>query len=357
MKIQTALVQRRDIQLTQPYTIAYQTYTTAETVFITLTTDTGLSGFGAVTPDAFVTGEDADSVLSTVQEQMLPMIIGGDPLRYAKLQEKIRSSFAGYPTCRALVDMALYDLLGKCTGLPVYRLLGGYRTRIRTSVTVGILSTVQTLEQIDSLINEGIGIIKLKGGIDVEQDIRTLEAVAERFGSSLSLRFDANQGYTQEQTLHFLKHIPVNLRFEILEQPVASDKHAQLGHITEKSTVPIMADESISGLRDAYHLVRHNLVDMINIKLMKSGGISSALHINSVARAAGVEVMVGCMDECQLGIAAGLHFALCRPNIRHADLDGFIDLEHDPTEGCVFLKHGYLYPSEQPGFGLHELRL
>jgi L-alanine-DL-glutamate epimerase-like enolase superfamily enzyme len=253
--------------------------------------------------------------------------------------------------------MALYDLLGKCTRLPVYRLLGGYRTRIKTSVTVGILSTVQTLEQIGALIDEGINIIKLKGGIDVEQDIRTLEAVAQRFGSSLILRFDANQGYTQEQTLHFLKHIPDNLRFEILEQPVASDKHAQLGNITQNSSVPIMADESISGLRDAFHLVRHNLVDMINIKLMKSGGISSALHINSVARAAGVEVMVGCMDECQLGIAAGLHFALCRPNIRYADLDGFIDLEDDPTEGCVFLKHGYLYPSEQPGFGLHELRV
>jgi o-succinylbenzoate synthase len=357
MKIQTAHVQRRDIPLSQPYTIAYQTYTTAETVFITLTTDTGLSGFGAVTPDAFVTGEDADDVMTVVEQRMIPMLIGADPLRYAMIQEKIRRSFAVKPTARALIDMALYDLLGKRAELPVYKLLGGYRTRIKTSVTVGILSTGQTLAQIGFLIDEGYSIIKLKGGIDVEQDIRTLEAVATKFGSSITLRFDANQGYTQEQTLHFLEHIPDTLHFEILEQPVASDNHAHLGNITRKSSVPVMADESISGLRDAYHLVRHNLVDMINIKLMKSGGITSALHINSVARAAGVEVMVGCMDECQLGIAAGLHFALCRPNIRYADLDGFIDLGEDPTEGCVFVKHGYLYPSEQPGFGLHELRL
>ena len=338
------------MRLAEPYAIAYDSITEASNVFVRIETSGGVCGYGCAAPDPYVTGEDTTAVLTALNETAGPAIKGSDPLRHAMLMERIKKVLGSMPSARAAIDMALFDIVGKVAGLPLWRLLGGYRRRIRTSVTIGILPERETVSAARDLISRGFDCLKLKGGSDVEQDISRVLKVREAVGQETRLRFDANQGYTVEQSLRFVEATR-DAGLELLEQPTPMGEIDLLGRVRRRAALPVMADESLKTLRDAFRLARRGLVDMVNVKLMKAGGIADAIQINAVARAARLEVMVGCMDEAALGIAAGLQFALARPNVAYADLDGHLDLIDDPSAGSVRLEAGTLIASEDPGLG------
>lgn len=355
MKITNVEHFQLDLPLRTPYTIAYETIERAENVILKITTASGHVGWGCAAPDPAITHETGADVLRGLSTTAEPLLLGENAFRLAYFDEVLRAQIPSMKTTRAAVDLALHDLLARKADLPLYQLLGGYRREIPTSVTIGILPLDATLELADAYWREGFYILKLKGGLSLDGDVEKIHKLRERLGSNLVLRFDANQGYTAAQAVEFIERTRT-AGVEILEQPTAFEDETALKQVTHRTDVPVMADESLRSLKDAFRLSSNAATDMINVKLQKVGGLTEGRHINSVAKAAGIEIMVGCLDECALGISAGLHYALSRPNIEYADLDGHLDLLDDPfAEGLFRIDRGRMIPSTAAGLG--EVRL
>lgn len=349
MKITGASYQRLNLTLSVPYTIAYESISQTTSFILKLETDSGLAGYGCASPDLHVTGETEEEVELALKNTLISWLKGKDPFTYVRILEDLKPQLMGKAATLAMVDMALLDLVSRKAGVPLYKFLGGDKTSIPTSVTIGILSVEETLKQASEWVAAGFFILKVKGGKVLEEDVEKMIRLREEF-PGVQLRFDGNQGYTVAQALEFVNRT-ASAGIDIFEQPTRVQGDENLGEVTRQVALPVMADESIKNLADAFRLAQHERIDMVNVKLMKVGGIMEGLHINSVARAAGLEVMAGCIDESALGISAGLHYALSRPNIRYADLDGHLDLLDDPFRGIFTLEQGVLYPSGEPGLG------
>jgi L-alanine-DL-glutamate epimerase-like enolase superfamily enzyme len=338
------------LALAQPYEIAYETVSAVENVFLRIDTDAGIAGFGCAAPDLAVTGETPASVRSLLDGVVEPALRGEDALMRTRLLDVLAEPMAAGPSALAAVDMALHDIVGKRAGLPLWQVLGGCRDRIATSVTLGILPVEEAVREARARTGQGFRILKIKGGRSLDEDVERVFAVRAAVGERVELRFDANQGYTVEQAAAFVGRTR-DARLQLIEQPTPRGEPDQLARVSGLVSIPVMADESLMGLVDAFRIAADGLADMVNVKLMKVGGIAQALHVNSVAKAARLEVMVGCMDESALSIAAGLHYALSRANVEYADLDGHLDLLDDPAAGAVRLVDGELLPTDAPGLG------
>jgi L-alanine-DL-glutamate epimerase-like enolase superfamily enzyme len=335
--------------LEEPYEIARGAYEQATNLFLRLETDDGLVGIGCAAPDEPVTGEKLEVVDESLRQVAMDLI-GKSPLRRSRVLDEVQGRHPEQPSVLAAVDLALYDLLGQICRLPLWQLLGGFRSRIRTSITIGILPLDATLERAQHWWRQGFRSLKVKGGRDPDLDAERACRLREELGPKLDLRFDANQGYSVEQSVRFVRQSRA-ARISILEQPTPAAELDLLGEIRGKVDVPVMADESLRTLNDAFRLVRGRLCDVINIKLMKVGGFAEANRINAVAKSAGVPVMVGCGDESALAIAAALHFTLASKNVVYADLDGHIGLVGDPYPEAVVLDRGWLSTRALPGLG------
>jgi L-alanine-DL-glutamate epimerase-like enolase superfamily enzyme len=248
----------------------------------------------------------------------------------------------GSQAARAAVDMALHDLVGKKLGTPLYRLLGLNPHRApETTMTIGLGS----VEEVETKAREATGfpILKLKLDSDSDRSLALVQAV--RAASDVRLVADANCAWTADQALQLIPYL-ADLGLEWIEQPLPEEDLEGMRRLREVSPVPVFADEPVRTARDIPRLA--GCVHGVNIKVQKAGGLREARHMIAVARAHGLQVMLGCMVESSVGITAAAHLA---PLVDWADLDGTLLISDDPFVG-VRVEAGRLLLPDRPGLGI-----
>jgi L-alanine-DL-glutamate epimerase-like enolase superfamily enzyme len=352
MKITQATYWTEQLELTRPYTIAYERIDSVENIFVCLQAEDGSKGVGVAAPAAEVTGESGQDCRRALETSLESLLVGADIRHLRKVLRNVEDTMPTQPAARAAIDIALHDLWAKHLGLPLVEVLGQCHRSLPTSITIGIKSVDESLEEADEYKGRGFNILKIKIGRSVEQDVECLSQIRQRMGREIILRVDANQGYTPQEFKKFVGQTD-SLNLEFVEQPLPAHDLDSMRRLPEPVRKMAVADESLLDARDALECLQPpRPFGIFNIKLMKCGGIAAGLQIAEIANLAGIDLMWGCMDESRVGIAAALHAALASPTTRYLDLDGSLDLARDLVEGGFVLEEGEMRVTDQPGLGV-----
>ncbi|MCG8549871.1 MAG: dipeptide epimerase [Desulfobacterales bacterium] len=355
MKIKKVTISRENLELTRPYTIAYDTFTHAENVFVLLETDTGLVGIGAGAPAEDVTNESIDACEKALKEEACDLFDGMDLSDAVSRLKIMETKMAATPAAMAAMDIALYDLMGKALDRPLVEILGQVHTAMPTSITIGIKNLDEMLAEADEYTGRGFRILKVKTGMDADQDVERVCRLKAHVSSDVRIRVDANQGYDMAQYKKFLAGTR-NADLEFVEQPLHVDRTAAMAELSEDARSFSMADESLHNPAQAYALLHPpRPFGLFNIKLMKCGGIAQGLEIAQIARRCSIGLMWGCMDESRVSIAAALHAAFASPATRYLDLDGSLDLARDMVDEGFVIEDGVMRLTDRPGLGVRIL--
>ena len=318
------------LRLAETFTISRSSEDEAEVVQVEVRHG-DVTGFGEAAPI-----EHYDESAASAQAWLEGVDLGDDPFALDEIWERLPP---GEYAARSAVDAALHDLQGKLTGQPVFRLLGLKRAGPPTCWTIWLGDPDDMARRTEKIADRGFKRLKLKlggrDGLDVER-VRAVRAVTD-----LSLQCDVNEAWSLDEALEYLPQ----MELEYCEQPlVAGDPDGP--QLKRRAPIPIYVDEDCHTLADVAACAER--AHGINIKLAKSGGIREATRMAAAARALGLGVMLGCMIESGLGIAAGAHISSL---MGHADLDGNLLLAEDPWRGVEFAD-GVQLPAEAPGLGV-----
>ena len=333
----------------EPMKVAFATITDMDSCIVKILTDEGITGYGEAAPLPFVTGDNLGTVLA-VGKDLRDALLGMDPRAIGAVHRVMDRLYTGNGAVKAGIDIACYDIAAKAAGVPLYKYLGGDDPHIHSDVTIGIDTPEKMAEKALEWVGKGFDILKVKLGEDVRTDLERMCAIHEAVSGKARLRIDANQGWTVKDTLWISSEL-ASLGVELIEQPVAAGDFDGLQEIRMHTPILIAADESCHGIRDAMRLASMRAADVINIKLMKCGGIYPAIKIAAICEAAGLTSMIGCMGESALGNLAGMHLAAALDIIREVDLDSVYILAQEEVSGGFDHLGGRAVLWDAPGIG------
>lgn len=334
------------------FRIASSDESRTNTLIIKVETDEGIVGYGESQPSNVVTGNRIDDIKNFIVT-MNELLKGENPLAIGRIHEIMNRNIKGKTAGKAGIDLALYDILGKHTNMPVYQLLGGSSDQVESDMTIGIDQPEKMAELAKKYVAEGFRILKIKIGLNAAEDLRAVQLIREAVGPDISLRLDANQGYFAKEAIEVMEKMEAYDVDEV-EQPLPYWDYTGMKFVRKHVKQLLMMDEAVLSPQDAFRAVKEEACDVINIKLMKTGGLYPALQINAIAEAAGIQCMVGCMSESRIGIAAGAALTASQKNITYADLDSYRMSKEIPGVASSFKQEGGLITlANEAGLGLN----
>lgn len=356
MKITGIRLGTLSVPLRVPFKTALRTVERVEDVIVAVLTDTGAVGYGEAPPTGVITGDTTGAIVGAIQDHIGKSIIGRDVDELEEVLQTIQRCIVKNTSAKAAVDMAVWDLYGQLYRIPVYKLMGGARKQIVTDITISVNDPEEMARDAVNALSRGYDCLKVKVGANPALDVARLTAIREVAGPEIKVRIDANQAWKPKEAVKLLNQMQEKgLDLEFVEQPVAAHDLEGLRYVTERSYVPVLADESVFSPEDAVRIMERRAADFINIKLMKCGGLYNALKIASAAEIYGVECMIGCMLEAKISVNAAVAIACAKNIITKVDLDGPVLCSEDPIQGGAVFREKDITISDLPGLGIQGI--
>ena len=356
MRITEVRLGRISVPLRVPFKTALRRVDSVEDVIVEVRTDVGAVGYGEAPPTGVITGDTTGSILGAIRDHIAKAILGREVDDFEDLMQAVQRSVVKNTSAKAAVDMALWDLYGQLYDIPVHKLMGGARRQIITDITISVNPPEEMARDALDAARRGYDCLKVKVGADPTLDVARLAAVRQAVGQQVCIRIDANQAWQPKEAVRILNQMQERgLQIEFVEQPVAAHDFDGLKYVTERSYVPVLADESVFSPEDALRIMQMRAADLVNIKLMKCGGLYNALKIASAAEVYGVECMIGCMLEAKIAVNAAVELACAKKIITKVDLDGPVLCSVDPIQGGAVFQEKEITVSDAPGLGIQGI--
>ncbi|GIV79687.1 MAG: dipeptide epimerase [Litorilinea sp.] len=331
-------------------------HTVSPFLLVKIHTDEGITGLGEVSCTPAWSGEDQFTAARMIDQYLAPLLMDQDPTHVERLMAQVARAIANNPFTKSALEMALWDILGKVAGLPVYRLLGGpVREFVPTKFSVSGLEPARAAEIAAWAVAQGFRTMKVKVGIDPDEDVARVRAVREAVGPDVRLGVDANGGWSPRVAIQTIARL---YEFDIyfVEQPVPDLDVAWLADVRRQVRVPVMADESVYSLQDAMAIVRADAADVLSVYVGKGGGLRAARKIAAVAEGAGITCTIGSNLELGVANAAMIHLGMATPGIGAeefpCDILSPFYYEEDVLAEPLPIQAGRAYPPEKPGLGV-----
>jgi len=355
-KIELVSCDRLTVPLHSPFVTALRRTTTTDTVVVRLTDTDGVTGWGEAPQVWQVTGESLAGAEACVLGPLRDVLSRHDVDDLAPLTRSVAQAVAQNFGAKAAVDVALHDLAARRRGVSLPVFLGSTTHRLVTDVTVTAGDVDTTAQAASDRVADGFSVIKLKVGGDVSTDVMRVRAARSAVGPDVGIRLDANQGWTPREAVRVITALEDgSLDIELVEQPVHAADLDGLAWVTARVGTPVMADESVYGVRDLTELISRRAADMVNIKLAKCGGLSAARTLLELAHAHTMGTIVGSMMETHIGVGAAASLAAAYGTTAVCDLDAAWWASSPPVHGGMSYDGAVVRLPEAPGLGIEAL--